>query len=60
MNNPFGGLGLTGGMLDGGAASEALVAVICDGEPDKILDRYSEIRREIFLKYNNKWYVSSL
>ncbi|KAH8929324.1 FAD/NAD(P)-binding domain-containing protein [Atractiella rhizophila] len=55
VNNPFGGLGLTGGILDGGAVSEALIGVLLDEEPTTLLDRYSTIRRDIFLKYNDKW-----
>ncbi|KAJ9291305.1 hypothetical protein DTO021C3_1105 [Paecilomyces variotii] len=48
--NPFGGLGLTGGLLDAGALGDALSATINDKAPDSILDRYSEVRRDIFLK----------
>jgi len=40
-----------------GGVSEALVGVLLDGEPDTLLDKYAEIRKSIFLKYNNKWYV---
>ncbi|KAL1857733.1 hypothetical protein Plec18170_002957 [Paecilomyces lecythidis] len=46
--NPFGGLGLTGGLLDAGALGDALIAIINDGVPDSILDKYSEVRRDIF------------
>ncbi|KAF2258414.1 putative monooxygenase [Lojkania enalia] len=46
--NPFGGLGLTGGLLDAGALGDALIATIKDGVADSILDKYSEIRRGIF------------
>ena len=37
-----------------------MIAVLLDGESDKILDRYSEIRRKIFLEYNNKWFAHFL
>ncbi|KAJ9296499.1 hypothetical protein DTO271G3_5197 [Paecilomyces variotii] len=48
--NPFGGLGLTGGLLDAGALGDALIATINDKAPESILDRYSQVRRDIFLK----------
>ncbi|ORY09415.1 putative monooxygenase [Clohesyomyces aquaticus] len=46
--NPFGGLGLTGGLLDAGALGDALIAVIKDGVSEAILGKYDEIRRGIF------------
>jgi len=48
--NPFGGLGLTGGIVDVGGLYDCL-AGIYDGKADtSILDKYSEIRRQ---KYND-------
>ena len=55
INNPYGGLGLTGGILDAGALADALRGVIIDGEPDDLLQDFADTRREIFLKYNNVW-----
>jgi 2-polyprenyl-6-methoxyphenol hydroxylase-like FAD-dependent oxidoreductase len=49
VTNPTGGLGLTSGLLDCFALYPTLVAVISDGADPKVLDRYSEARREIFL-----------
>ncbi|KAL2011334.1 hypothetical protein VTN00DRAFT_4052 [Thermoascus crustaceus] len=48
--NPFGGLGLTGGLLDAGALGDTLIARINNNYPDSILDKYSQVRRDIFLK----------
>ncbi|KAL1980059.1 hypothetical protein VTN96DRAFT_4678 [Rasamsonia emersonii] len=48
--NPFGGLGLTGGLLDAGALSDCLIAVLNNDVPDTVLDKYAELRRDIFLK----------
>jgi 3-(3-hydroxy-phenyl)propionate hydroxylase/6-hydroxy-3-succinoylpyridine 3-monooxygenase len=49
VTNPTGGLGLTSGLLDCFALYPALAAVIKDGVDPKVLDRYSDARREIFL-----------
>jgi len=46
--NPFGGLGLTGGLLDAAALADALIARIEGKASDWILDKYSETRRAIF------------
>ncbi|KAI4850909.1 FAD binding domain-containing protein, partial [Aureobasidium sp. EXF-8845] len=47
--NPFGGLGLTGGIVDVAGLSDCL-AGIYDGKADEsILDEYSRIRREKYL-----------
>ncbi|KIW72481.1 hypothetical protein PV04_00669 [Phialophora macrospora] len=48
--NPFGGMGLTGGILDAGALADVLVAVMNEGKSEKLLDRYSELRRKVFLE----------
>ena len=47
--NPFGGLGLTGGILDAGAVSDALVGIFQGKADDSILDKYAEIRRQVFV-----------
>jgi 6-hydroxy-3-succinoylpyridine 3-monooxygenase len=49
VTNPTGGLGLTSGLLDCFALYPALAAVILDAADPAILDRYSDVRREIFL-----------
>ncbi|KAF2730755.1 putative monooxygenase [Polyplosphaeria fusca] len=48
--NPFGGLGLTGGLLDAGALGDALVAVLKQGINEDILNRYAQVRRDVFKK----------
>ncbi|USP82869.1 hypothetical protein yc1106_10143 [Curvularia clavata] len=46
--NPFGGLGLTGGLLDAGALYDCISGII-DGLANKnILDKYDEIRGQVF------------
>jgi 2-polyprenyl-6-methoxyphenol hydroxylase-like FAD-dependent oxidoreductase len=51
--NPFGGLGLTGGLLDAASLADALTAHINERLPESILDTYATIRREVFLKLVN-------
>jgi 2-polyprenyl-6-methoxyphenol hydroxylase-like FAD-dependent oxidoreductase len=51
--NPFGGLGLTGGILDAGAAADALIGIFEDKADDSILEKYAEIRRTIFVETVN-------
>ncbi|KAJ9605068.1 hypothetical protein H2200_010458 [Cladophialophora chaetospira] len=46
--NPFGGMGLTGGILDAGALGDVLLAVMKDGKSETLLDRYSELRQKVF------------
>lgn len=53
MCNPFGGLGLTGGLLDAGALADALIAVFTGEATDDILSRYAEVRRKVFLEIVN-------
>ncbi|KAJ5726911.1 hypothetical protein N7493_005938 [Penicillium malachiteum] len=48
--NPFGGLGLTGGIVDVGGLSDCLDGIYTARTDDDILDIYDTIRRE---KYNN-------
>jgi 2-polyprenyl-6-methoxyphenol hydroxylase-like FAD-dependent oxidoreductase len=48
--NPFGGLGLTSGLLDADLLGDALPAVIKRATDDGLLDRYAEERRRVFLE----------
>ncbi|KAI1612541.1 hypothetical protein EDD36DRAFT_239588 [Exophiala viscosa] len=48
--NPFGGLGLTGGIADVGSLFDALVAMKSGKADDSILDKYSEVRIEKWQK----------
>lgn len=48
--NPFGGLGLTSGLLDGSLLGDALPAVIKGRAADDLLDRYATERRRVFLE----------
>ncbi|KAK5069304.1 hypothetical protein LTR64_008401 [Lithohypha guttulata] len=47
--NPFGGLGLTGGIVDVGGLYDCLAGIYEGKADDSILDKYDEIRRQ---KYN--------
>lgn len=53
MCNPFGGLGLTGGLLDAGALADTLIAVFNGEATDEILNYYAETRRKVFLEIVN-------
>ncbi|EXJ73907.1 uncharacterized protein A1O5_02201 [Cladophialophora psammophila CBS 110553] len=44
--NPFGGLGLTGGIVDVGGLSDCLVGIYHGKADDSILDIYSQVRRQ--------------
>ncbi|KAJ9634990.1 hypothetical protein H2204_005945 [Knufia peltigerae] len=46
--NPFGGLGLTGGLVDVGNLFDCLNGVHQGLADDSILDRYSEVRRKMY------------
>lgn len=46
--NPFGGLGLTGGIVDVGGLSDCLIGIYEGKADDSILDKYSDVRREKF------------
>jgi 2-polyprenyl-6-methoxyphenol hydroxylase-like FAD-dependent oxidoreductase len=48
--NPFGGMGLTGGILDAGALGDVLIAVMKDGKSEALLTRYSDLRRKVFVE----------
>lgn len=51
LNSPFGGLGLTNGMVDVGALFDCLIGIHDGKADDDILDKYDEIRRFIFHRY---------
>ncbi|KAL2007036.1 hypothetical protein VTN00DRAFT_8474 [Thermoascus crustaceus] len=46
--NPFGGLGLTGGIADVGSLYDCLMGIHRGLADDNILDKYAEIRRKIY------------
>ena len=46
--NPFGGMGLTGGICDAGGLADCLVGVLRKGCGEELLDKYAEIRMKIF------------
>lgn len=46
--NPFGGLGLTGGIMDVGGLSQCLIGIAQGKTNAAILDRYDEVRRRIW------------
>jgi hypothetical protein len=48
--NPFGGMGLTGGIVDVGGLYDCLAGIYEGVADDKILDLYSQVRRQ---KYND-------
>jgi len=51
--NPFGGLGLTGGMVDAGNLADCLIGIAEGIADDDILDKYDEIRRAMWHKIIN-------
>ena len=52
-NNPIGGLGLTGGILDAFCYGNALVRVVKRGESEQILRQCAESRRQAWLDVTN-------
>jgi 3-(3-hydroxy-phenyl)propionate hydroxylase/6-hydroxy-3-succinoylpyridine 3-monooxygenase len=50
LTNPTSGFGLMGGIYDAFVLSEALAAVVREQVGDEILDRYSELRRKVYLE----------
>jgi|SRR5579862_3020772 2-polyprenyl-6-methoxyphenol hydroxylase-like FAD-dependent oxidoreductase len=44
--NPFGGMGLTGGMVDTGNLADCLIGMAKGQTGERILDRWDEVRRE--------------
>ncbi|KAI9162809.1 FAD binding domain-containing protein [Paramyrothecium foliicola] len=53
LNNPFGAMGLTNGLLDADALSDALDLIINKGKPLGILDIYSRERSKVFQFFVN-------
>ncbi|SAL77775.1 FAD-dependent oxidoreductase [Caballeronia choica] len=51
--NPMGGLGLSGGVLDAEHLAEALISVIKEAAPLKVLDEYAIDRRKVFLEFTS-------
>ncbi|KAH8675164.1 hypothetical protein BGZ61DRAFT_536443 [Ilyonectria robusta] len=51
--NPFGGLGLTGGIADVGGLADCLIGIHQGCASEKILDHYDRIRRDIYDKTIN-------
>ncbi|PNS16435.1 U3 small nucleolar RNA-associated protein 21 [Sphaceloma murrayae] len=51
--NPFGGLGLTGGIVDVGNLYDCLIGIHRGLADESILDRYSEVRREKYLTFTD-------
>ncbi|PVH72210.1 FAD binding domain protein [Cadophora sp. DSE1049] len=62
---PLGGMGLTTGILDSEACSDALIMVINEGYPDQVLTLYSDLRRQAFgffvdpMSTQNKYRIQS-
>ncbi|OGM47706.1 hypothetical protein ABOM_004305 [Aspergillus bombycis] len=48
LNNPFGALGLTTGLLDADALADTLDLIINENNPMDLLDIYSDERRRVF------------
>ncbi len=53
MCNPFGGLGLTGGIVDVGGVYDCLLGIYGAQANESILDIYSEVRRQKFESITN-------
>jgi 2-polyprenyl-6-methoxyphenol hydroxylase-like FAD-dependent oxidoreductase len=53
--NPFGGMGLTGGLCDGGGLADCLIGVLRKGCSDDLLDKYATIRKQIFNEVRLRW-----
>lgn len=51
--NPFGGMGLTGGIADIGSLYDSLLGIHTGQADDSILDKYDEIRRKIWYEIIN-------
>lgn len=52
-NNPVGGLGLTGGLLDAVVVGNVLVRHLTKGEPDELVTKAMEARRNIWVNLTN-------
>ncbi|OQV03643.1 FAD binding domain-containing protein [Cladophialophora immunda] len=53
LNNPWGGLGLSTGLLDADSLADALTYVLAQGVSTSILQRWADARREVFQKLVN-------
>jgi 3-(3-hydroxy-phenyl)propionate hydroxylase/6-hydroxy-3-succinoylpyridine 3-monooxygenase len=53
LTNPASGLGMTSGLFDAYALTEALAAVIHHERGDDVLDRYSQVRRDNFWEFTS-------
>ncbi len=53
INNPLGGMGMNGGIHDAMNLTEKLLAILREGAPDALLDRYERQRRTIAIDYIN-------
>lgn len=51
--NPFGGLGLTGGIVDVGGLYDCLLGIYNDQADDSVLDKYDQVRREKYQQFIN-------
>ena len=60
ITNPTSGFGLMGGIYDAFVLSEALAAVVHQQAGDEILDRYSELRRKVYLEVTSPVSTESL
>ena len=47
--NPYGGLGLTGSLLDAAALADVLIAAVKQHASENLQDKYAEVHRDIFL-----------
>lgn len=59
-NNPIGGLGLTGGILDAFAYGNALARVLTGGEPESLLTECANSRRTTWLETTNMLSMTNL
>ena len=51
LNNPLGGMGMNGGVQDAFNLADKLIAIMHEGEDEKVLDRYTRQRRAIAVEY---------
>lgn len=60
MCNPFGGLGLTGGIIDAGSVADCLFGVLAGRADTDLLDKYAEVRRNAFLEHVDPYSTRNL
>lgn len=53
MCNPFGGLGLTGGILDVGGLYDCLNGIATGKAEESILDQYSDVRSKLYRDFTD-------